>query len=235
MKSHGVDTADTGVREPEQPGLLIPWARRYNLLVTVIFGGRRGALNNTLVAASGVRPGDRVLDVGCGPGVFAGRLAEAVGPGGRVVGVDPSAPMVEYATRHAGRSANCRFVLAAAQHLDLPDGEFDVVTSTFAMHHIPEGHRKTALAQMYRVLRPGGRLLIADAFPSGPVAPRVTRAIAGMMVHGVAHGEVTEDPMSAADVRQYADALRAVGFTEPRFADVRPWTRYLLTERPATA
>ncbi|MFJ6562408.1 hypothetical protein ACIQMV_21625 [Streptomyces sp. NPDC091412] len=63
----------------------------------------------------------------------------------------------------------------------------------------------------------------------------MTRAIAGMMVHGVAHGQVPEDPLSAADVRQYADVLRAVGFTEPRFADVRPWTRYLLAERPAAA
>ncbi|WP_445528787.1 class I SAM-dependent methyltransferase [Streptomyces cyslabdanicus] len=233
MRSHGVDTAGAGVREPEQPGLLIPWARRYNLLVTVIFGGRRGALNTTLVAASGVRPGDRVLDIGCGPGVFAGRLAEAVGPGGGVVGVDPSAPMVAYATRHAGRAANCRFVRGAAQSLDLPDGEFDVVTSTFAMHHIAEAHREAALAQMYRVLRPGGRLLVADAFPTGPVAPRVTRAMARMMAHGTAHGKVTEDPMSAADVRQYAETLRSVGFTEPRYADVRPWTRYLLAERPA--
>ncbi|MGX4694497.1 class I SAM-dependent methyltransferase [Streptomyces sp. JNUCC 63] len=232
MEMRGADTAGTEVREPEQPGILIPWVRRYNLLVTVIFGGRRGALNSTLVAASGARPGDRVLDVGCGPGIFAGRLADAVGPGGQVVGIDPSAPMIEYASRHTGRAANCRFVLAPAQSLDLPDGEFDVVTSTFAMHHIPEAHRETALAQMYRVLRPGGRLLIADAFPSGPVTPRVTRAMARMMSRGVAHQEAADDPMSVADVRQYTGALRDAGFTEPRFTDVRPWTRYLLTERP---
>ncbi|MFE9096667.1 class I SAM-dependent methyltransferase [Streptomyces sp. NPDC007264] len=232
MKRQAVDTAGTGAREPEQPGVLIPWVRRYNLLVTVIFGGRRGALNSTLVAASGARSGDAVLDVGCGPGVFAGRLADAVGSGGRVVGIDPSAPMVEYASRHAGRAANCRFVLTSAQSLDLPDREFDVVTSTFAMHHIPEAHRRTALAQMYRVLRPGGRLLIADAFPSGAVTPRVTRAMARMMSHGGARQEMPDDPMSVADVRQYTGALRDVGFTEPRFTDVPPWTRYLVAERP---
>lgn len=233
MKRQAAGTAGTGVREPEQPGILIPWVRRYNLLVTVIFGGRRGALNSTLVAASGARPGDVVLDVGCGPGIFAGRLTDAVGPGGRVVGIDPSAPMVEYASRHAGRAANCRFVLTPAQSLDLPDGEFDVVTSTFAMHHIPEAYRETALAQMYRVLRPGGRLLIADAFPSGAVPARVTRAMARMMSRGGTHQEVAGDPMSVADVRQYTGALRDVGFTEPRFTDVRPWTRYLVAQRPA--
>ena len=56
--------------------------------------------------------------------------------------------------------------MGVAQDLNFPDGTFDVVTSTLAVHHIPEAERPAALAEMYRVTRPGGRLLIADFRPS---------------------------------------------------------------------
>lgn len=234
-------TTRTG--KPEEPGLLITWVHGYNLLVALIFGGRRGALNSTLAAASGARPGDRALDIGCGPGRFAGRLATAVGPKGEVVGVDPSEPMIAYAARHAGRRANCRFEIGQAQALTLPDAAFDVVTSTFAMHHIPEDAREAALGEMHRVLRPGGRLMIADALPTGRVTRGLTRTMARLMPggrhagdghagHGDGHHHGT-DPMSAADVRQYADAIRRAGFDTPRFTDAPPWTRYLTATKPA--
>ncbi|WP_280215460.1 class I SAM-dependent methyltransferase [Nocardia cyriacigeorgica] len=63
-------------------------------------------------------------------------------------------------------ATNHRYAQSAAQHLDVADAEFHVITCTFVMHHIPERHRATAIDEMYRVLRPGGRLLLADAHPS---------------------------------------------------------------------
>jgi ubiquinone/menaquinone biosynthesis C-methylase UbiE len=117
-----------------------------------------------LVALSGAKPGDRVLDVGCGGGYLARLLAAAVMPGGAVIGVDPSSPAIAYARRRA--PDNCRFAVGVAQGLDLADGWFDVVTSTLAVHHIPQTQRPAAFSELYRVTRPGGRLLVADLRPS---------------------------------------------------------------------
>jgi ubiquinone/menaquinone biosynthesis C-methylase UbiE len=139
---------------------------RLNEIVTQLaFGGRRRRVYARIAALSGARPGDRVLDIGCGGGYLARLLAAAVTPGGRVTGIDPSGPAVSYARRRA--PGNCSFAVGVAQDLDLPDRTFDVVTSTLAVHHVPEAARPDAFGEMYRVLRPGGVLLVADFRPSG--------------------------------------------------------------------
>ena len=128
----------------------------------IMFTGRRGRVYDLLVTRSGVRPGDSVLDVGSSSGYLARRLA-AAGRSVRVTGVDPSEPAIAYARRHAGPGMT--FTVGVAQRLPLPDSSFDVVTCTLAMHHIPRDQRRAAVAEMYRVTRPGGRLLIADMAP----------------------------------------------------------------------
>jgi ubiquinone/menaquinone biosynthesis C-methylase UbiE len=139
---------------------------RFNEAVTQIaFGGRRRRVYASVVALSGARPGDAVLDVGCGGGYLARLLAAAVTPGGRVTGVDPASPAIRYASRKG--PGTCSFTAGVAQDLDLPDRSFDVVTSTLAVHHIPEAARPDAFSEMYRVLRPGGALLAADFRPPG--------------------------------------------------------------------
>jgi ubiquinone/menaquinone biosynthesis C-methylase UbiE len=145
----------------------------------IAFGGRRRPVYRRLVAASGARPGDRVLDIGCNGGYLARLLAAAVAPGGQVAGVDPSPPAIAYAIRRA--PANATFTVGVAQDITWPDGTFDVVTSTLAVHHIPEPDRAAAFAEMFRVIRPGGTLLIADFRPSrwhrGPHGLRHAQAI----------------------------------------------------------
>jgi ubiquinone/menaquinone biosynthesis C-methylase UbiE len=137
---------------------------RLNEVVSqVAFAGRRGRVYRRIVALAGVRPGDVVLDVGCSGGYLARKLA-AAGPGGRVVGVDPSAAAIGYARRKAGPAMT--FTVGTAQDLPLLDASFDVVTCTLAMHHVPARKRADALAEMFRVTRPGGHLLIADFDPS---------------------------------------------------------------------
>lgn len=218
--------ATTSTQPQETAGILITRVRGYNLTVGLLFGGRRRRVDRALVAASGTAPGDRVLDVGSGPGHFAGALAEAVGPTGRVVGLDPSQPMVDYANARTGRLTYCTFQLGSAQRNELPDASFDVVTSTFVMHHIPADHRGTALGHLFRVLRPGGRLLLADIFPTGKVLPALIDRI------GPGHrggGSMFEE----LDVRRYLGQLEGAGFTGPRFGVLRPWTGYLTATRPA--
>jgi SAM-dependent methyltransferase len=129
----------------------------------LMFAGRRGRVYDRIVALSGVRPGDTVLDVGSSSGYLAARLA-AVDPSVRVTGVDPSGPAIGYARRHA--RPGMTFVVGVGQRLGQPDASFDVVTCTLAVHHIPRRQRPAVFAEMHRVTRPGGRLLVADLAPA---------------------------------------------------------------------
>jgi ubiquinone/menaquinone biosynthesis C-methylase UbiE len=128
-----------------------------------MFTGRRGRVYDRIVDLSGVRPGDSALDIGCSSGYLTFRLAAVAGPSGLVTGVDPAEPAIAYARRHA--RPGLTFTVGVAQDLSLPDASFDVVTCTLAMHHIPKAQRPAAFAEMYRVTKPGGRVLVADIAP----------------------------------------------------------------------
>ncbi|MGY0497628.1 class I SAM-dependent methyltransferase [Nocardia sp. FBN12] len=201
-------------------GLVIAGLRRYNLFTTAFFLGRHGRLLAEFVTRSGARSGDHALDIGCGPGKLVRALGAATGPTGTAVGVDPSATAV---ADNSGRdrSAHHRYVVGPAQSLPLPDAEFDIVTCTFVMHHIPESQRDAAIAEMWRVLRPGGRLLLADASPS-----RRMRAVLSVFL---GRGG---DPFADADIRHYTDRVEAVGFTGVTYTQSRDQTGILTAVKP---
>ena len=163
-------------------GTTIDRFRLNELVSQIAFGGRRGRVYRRIVALAGVRPGDAVLDVGCSSGYLARKLAAAAAPAGHVTGVDPAQAAIARAQRHAAEAMT--FTVGVAQDLPLPDVSFDVVTSTLAIHHVAARKRAAAFAEMYRVTKPGGRLLIADFDPSRqtlplhPGARRTHRAVA---------------------------------------------------------
>jgi arsenite methyltransferase len=113
-------------------------------------------------AALGLKPDQDVLDIGSGPGFLACEMAEEVGPGGTVRGIEPSEAMLSVARRRppATGSAPVEFGPGQATELPFADGEFDVVTSTQVYEYVED--IPVALAEAYRVLRPGGRLLVLD-------------------------------------------------------------------------
>lgn len=106
--------------------------------------------------AADVSDGADVLDIGCGTGVLARRALELVGPKGRVVGVDPNKGMLAVARR----TVDVEWVSGMAESLPLPDDSFDAVVSQFAIMFFEDP--STALGEMSRVLRPGGRVAIAS-------------------------------------------------------------------------
>ena len=113
-----------------------------------------------------IAPGERVLDVGCGTGNYTRHLAEAAGSG-LTVGIDASKAMVSAAAKRGGGS-NLAYLRGDACDLPFPDGEFEVVCSVGVIHMIAEPMK--ALAEMVRVLAPGGRLALVvsceeDAIP----------------------------------------------------------------------
>jgi arsenite methyltransferase len=111
-------------------------------------------------AALGARPGDRVLDVGCGPGFYVTELLEAVGPEGSVAGLDASADMLAVAAQRAEGHGNVTFHQADATSLPVPDASFERAVCVQVLEYVHDV--PAALSQMHRALRPGGRVLIWD-------------------------------------------------------------------------
>ncbi len=114
-----------------------------------------------LLAAASLRDGERVLDVACGTGLVTFAAARAVGSTGRVLGVDLSGGMIDVARQRAVERGlpNATFARMDAEALVLPDASFDVALCALGLMYVPEPEQ--ALREMRRVLRPGGRLVVA--------------------------------------------------------------------------
>lgn len=166
---------EAAVRRGPRSGGISP--RVYEMLSAAWYFGDRARIWDHLVAAAGARPGERVLDLGCGTGYFARKIAPVVGHSGVVVGIDPSPASLDYAAAHA--SPNSMFRPAQAQSLPFADASFDLVVSSLTFHHISPEHRLGAIWEALRVLRPGaGRVSPTSAHrgfrcSSGLSAPRM--------------------------------------------------------------
>jgi len=116
---------------------------------------------SALFSAASVTNGERVLDVACGTGLVAFEAARLVGAAGRVTGVDLSGKMVAAAQRRAADLgvANATFQRMDARKLEFPDSSFDVVVCALGLMYVPEP--VAALSEMRRILRPGGRMIVA--------------------------------------------------------------------------
>jgi len=120
------------------------------------FQRRRRLVHEALNA----QPGERVLDVGCGPGFYVAELLDRVGKTGAVVGVDVSAEMLNLARRRCEGQANVAFHDASATALPAADSSFDAALSVQVLEFVADVD--AALAEIRRVLRPGGRVVLWD-------------------------------------------------------------------------
>jgi len=145
-------------------------ADRYDLMNDLMSFGIHRLWKRFTLSQTGLKPGQLALDVAGGTGDLTRGLAKQVGENGRVVLADINAAMLQNGRRRlvdAGIAGNVEYVQADAENLPFPDTYFDCITIAFGLRNVTR--KEAALANMYRVLKPGGKLLILEF--SKPTAP----------------------------------------------------------------
>jgi len=174
-------------------------------------------------AIAAMRPGETVVDLGSGAGIDCFLAAQQVGPAGRVIGVDMTHEMLAKARANAERvrAGNVEFRLGEIEHLPVADNTADVVVSNCVINLVPD--KEQVYREAFRVLKPGGRIAIADVVNTAPLPPELS-ADTTLLCACLA---------GAASVRQIEDWLARSGFIDIRITiKPEPRTRRDLGARP---
>jgi arsenite methyltransferase len=169
-----------------------------------------------------IRPGEVVVDLGSGAGIDCFLAAQKVGPSGRVIGVDMTHEMLTKARANAEQVgvANVEFRLGEIEHLPIGDNTADVVISNCVINLVPD--KEQVYREAFRVLRPGGRLAVADVVNTAPLLPDLAADPA--LLCGCIAG--------AATARQIEDGLGAAGFVDIRITIKRGSRELVATWAP---
>jgi ubiquinone/menaquinone biosynthesis C-methylase UbiE len=204
-------TTHTHAAAPQTAGRTIRWAGHYDLMVKLMLLGRDRSLRRSTLELAQLQPGESVLDVGCGTGDLTLLAKATVGLTGTVCGIDAAPEMIEVARHKATRAgAKIDFRVEPIEALTFPDRSFDVVVSSLMMHHLPDDVKRQGLAEIARVLKPGGRLMIVDM-------KRPTSRLGHWLSAVALHRNM---PVGAQDLSGW---LQAAGFTHIEAGNTRHW------------
>jgi ubiquinone/menaquinone biosynthesis C-methylase UbiE len=161
----------TSTSAPQTEGITIRWAAAYDVLVQFITIGQARRLRRCIVDLVQIKPGESILDVGCGTGDVALALERRLNGNGRIVGIDASPEMIERAQHKARRlKSPVDFRVSAAESLPFASGSFDHVVSSLVLHHLPGDLKRRVFLSIADVLKPGGQLTIVDFInPTGQI------------------------------------------------------------------
>ena len=196
--SHFHQHSQSSQQTPETKGNVIHWALSYDVLSSGILRSSEASIR-TLAQ---VKPGDRILDVGCGSGRLTIAAQKWVGPTGEAQGIDPAPEAIMVARRNAARAGlAAKFEVGLVETLPFSDATFDVVLSRLVLHHLPGDLKQRGLVEMRRVLKPGGLCLVVDFEP--PKSPILRHLVENFL-----------SPMAHIDVHEYIPLLVEAGFAE---------------------
>jgi ubiquinone/menaquinone biosynthesis C-methylase UbiE len=209
---------------PETAGATIHWASQYDLFTRLMGLGVDRPNSRMIVEMANIKPGDKILDVGCGTGNLTLTAKKYAGSSGSANGIDASPEMIEVARENAKRSGiEALFELGLIEKMPYPEASFDVVISRLVIHHLPDDLKRQGFAEIFRVLNPGGRIFLADFTPpSNPVLAHITTAVVG-------HG------MMQTSVRGLPPMLTEAGFVDLDSGPTRSaFLAYVSGRKPAS-
>jgi SAM-dependent methyltransferase len=172
-------------------------------------------------AFANLRQGETVVDLGCGAGLDVFLAAAKIGPTGRAIGIDMTPEMLERARRNADRQGltNVAFHEATIDHLPLPDGSVDCLVSNCVINLAPD--KRAVFLEMYRVLKPGGRVAVSDIALKQALPPELARDVAAYV--GCIAGAIA--------LTEYEQGLVAAGFEAVQVVDTgKDLNAYALVE-----
>jgi SAM-dependent methyltransferase len=170
-------------------------------------------------------PGETVLDLGSGAGIDAFLAARAVGPTGRVIGVDMTPAMLERARAAAARAGygNVEFRAGRLEALPVADGTIDAVTSNCVINLVPD--KAAVFREIARVLKPGGRLVVSDIVLDRPLPPAIAHdvlawagCVAGAELRGDYFGKLAAAGLSGVEVLRDVDYATSLADAAPEEA-----------------
>lgn len=177
----------------------------YDSYMRKVTFGREHILREMTVGLAQVKPGDSVLEVGCGTGTLTLAAKRKAGPSGKAFGIDLIPGMIEASRRKAAQAnEEITFQLGSINDIPFSENQFDVVMCSFMIFHMSEDTRRKGIAEIHRVLKPQGRLLVLDlALPAQPVQRVIAKTLfGGMLGH---------------DLRELLPLMEVSGFSEVEF------------------
>lgn len=208
VAASGLSGAQTGVRAVAEAFGYSP-----EELAAIPAEANMGLSCGNPTAFARLRPGETVVDLGCGGGIDVLLAAARVGPTGKAIGIDMTPEMIERARRNAAQPINGQaprnvaFHLAPIDRMPLPDGSVDCLISNCVINLAPD--KRSVFREMYRVLKPGGRVAVSDIALKQPLPPEIGTNLLAYI--GCIAGAVL--------IEEYERGLREAGFEAVQIVD----------------